>query len=126
MADRCILDPERDCIGSKRAELLNEQILRELEEHKTRSHETHQQIFDRLNKLETGAVELKTQYASILEKLDDLSKRMNSQLSEALARLAEIERKPAKRWDTLVEKIILCVATGVVTYFLANGGLPPA
>ena len=69
MADKCILDPERDCIGSKRADYLNEQIIRELEEHKNRSHETHTQIFERLNKLETSSAELKTQYNAIMDKL---------------------------------------------------------
>lgn len=120
MADKCILDPERDCIGSKRADYLNENILRELEEHKTRSHETHQQIFERLNKLETGSAELKIQYNAIMDKLNDLSLR----ISDTLARLSDIERKPAKRWESIVDKVLMVIVGAIVGAVLVKMGLP--
>lgn len=120
MSDKCILDPERDCNGSKRASYLNEQILRELEEHKTRSHETHTQIFERLNKLETSSAELKTQYNAIMDKLNDLSLR----ITDMISRVTNIERKPAKRWEGTVDKIITVIVGGLIGALLVKLGLP--
>ena len=39
------------------------------------------------------------------------------------SKVETIEQKPAKRWDNLVEKIILVIATAFVTYLLSQNGL---
>ena len=39
------------------------------------------------------------------------------------SKVETIEQKPAKRWDSLVEKIIWAVVGGVITFILAKIGL---
>ena len=34
-----------------------------------------------------------------------------------------LERKPAKRWDAVVEKIVLAVAAAMVSFWLARLGM---
>ena len=119
MSDKCILDPTRDCIGSKHADVLQEQIQRELEEHKKRSHETHQQIFDRLNRLETGAAKLEEKYSSIIDKLTDLS----GKITDLIARISSMEQKPAKRWDGIVDKILTALVAALIGALLIKEGI---
>lgn len=38
-------------------------------------------------------------------------------------KVTDLETKPARRWDALVEKVIMVVAAAVVGYFLAKIGL---
>lgn len=35
-------------------------------------------------------------------------------------RIGELEKKPLKRWDTLITVIITAIASGVITYMLSN------
>lgn len=56
-----------------------------------------------------------------------LANNMQSMLEEQKqqsARLRQLEGKPAKRWDMVVEKVILLVITALVTYALLQMGLP--
>lgn len=56
---------------------------------------------------------------SMKEKIVELSgnvKRMD-------CRMTDIEQKPAKRWDGLVEKMLLTGAAGLVGYFLSKIGM---
>lgn len=131
MADKCILDPQRDCIGSKRADMIQEQIQRELEEHKSRSHETHKEILERLNKLETGSAKLEEKYSSIMSKLEELSTQITTQMTQITAqmtaltaRITDLERKPAKRWDSVVDKILTAAVAALVGALLIRLGLP--
>ena len=39
------------------------------------------------------------------------------------SKVETIEQKPAKRWDSVVEKSILVVITAVITYILSQNGL---
>ena len=120
MAEKCILDPERDCIGSKRAELVQEQIRRELEEHKSRSHETHKEILERINKLEMGSAKLEEKYTAIMSKLDELS----VQITSLITRINDIEKKPAKRWDGIVDKVLTALVAALIGALLIKLGLP--
>lgn len=38
-------------------------------------------------------------------------------------RLEALEQKPAKRWESIVEKAILVIVTALITYALSNLGL---
>lgn len=120
MAEKCILDPERDCIGSKRAELVQEHIQRELEEHKSRSHETHKEILERINKLEMGSAKLEEKYTAIMSKLDELS----VQITSLITRINDIEKKPAKRWDGIVDKVLTALVAALIGALLIKLGLP--
>ena len=45
-------------------------------------------------------------------------KSMQEDLKNIMARVAEIEKRPAKRWETLIAAISTAVIGGIVGYFL--------
>lgn len=73
---------------------------------------------------------------SLEKKVDDLSdvvgvlqamkkdlEYLTTSVNETKADVKSIKEKPAKRWDSLVEKIIWGVVGAVLTFILAKGGL---
>ena len=109
MADeKCILDPQRDCLGLQKAEMLEKQM----DQWRAQSRESHQEIFRRLNDLEKSETARDVQYTSIMEKLDKLVAWQEAQ-----------QAKPAKRWDAVIEKAILAVVAAVIGAILARIGL---
>ncbi len=108
MPEKCILDPERDCLGLMKARELEKDV-NELRKQNSSSHE---RIFDRLGELEKQEGIQLVQYEHIMEKLDQLA-----------GDVKELKAKPGKRWEGIVEKVIGLVAAAVVGYFLARLGL---
>lgn len=76
----------------------------------------------RIDKLETQTEainRLATSMAVMAEKQDE-----TTTIVTALdAKVTAIEEKPAKRWDSLVEKVIWAVVAAVVGFLLAKIGL---
>lgn len=60
------------------------------------------------------------QYSKILDKLND----MQADINKALLSIAEFKEKSGKRWDKIVDKILLLVITACVGYILIKFGLP--
>ena len=60
------------------------------------------------------------QYGKILDKLND----MQADINKALLSIAEFKEKSGKRWDKIVDKILLLVITACVGYILIKFGLP--
>lgn len=108
MSDKCILDPDRDCLGLIKAREL-EQDLNELRRQNSSSHE---RIFERLGEIEKQEGIQDVQYENILEKLDQLA-----------GDVKDLKSKPAKRWENIVEKVLGIVAAAVVGFVLAKIGL---
>lgn len=109
MADeRCILDPQRDCLGLQKAEMLEKQIT----QWRAEARETHREIYTRLNELEQSEASRDVQYMNILEKLDQLLRWQEEQ-----------KGKSGKRWESVVEKVLLMVVAAIVTWILAKIGL---
>ena len=80
---------------------------------------THREMYDRLRELERLEGIQGEQYKAILEKLDGLTQK-----HDALnAKLSELEAKPGKRWETLVEKALWAVCAAVIAFLLAKIGL---
>lgn len=80
---------------------------------------THREFYNRLNSLERGEAAQAEQYKNILEKLDGLTQK-----HDALnAKLSELEAKPAKRWEGLVEKALWAVCAAVIAFLLGRIGL---
>lgn len=105
MADPC--NPN-DCPLTPRVEALE----RANDQHS----KTHREFYGRLNSLERGEAAQAEQYKNILEKLDGLTQK-----HDALnAKLRELEAKPAKRWDRLVE-CALSALVGAFLVWLASG-----
>ena len=108
MADKCILDPTRDCLGLAKAEALEKQVT----EYREQARSTHEKLYDRIRELERAATARDEQYKQIIEKLNKLISWQEEQ-----------QAQPAKRWNAVVEKAIIVVVTALVTYALARLGL---
>lgn len=70
-----------------------------------------EQNYEALNKLSTAVEVMAT-------KLD----AMNTNLEEVSAKVAEQAAKPAKRWEAVVEKVLLLVIAAVVGYVCTKVG----
>ena len=85
--------------------------------------DTNEVMFQRLNK-----------QAALMEDIQELStsvsilaNNMKSMLEEQQRqnkRLEELEKKPVKRWDAIVDKIIMTVVVALLTFMLIKLGLP--
>lgn len=86
MPEKCTDNP-RDCPMSARIEALE----RANEQHG----KSHREIYGRLGTLETATAVQETKLDTILKKLDDLNDKVEA-----------LEAKPARRWESMVEKAI--------------------
>ena len=94
----------------------------EYDERQKRIDDENRRQNHRIDKLETMAEQLANMAASI--KVMAVSMQgMQAEQKEQGERLKKIEEEPADKWNNLVKTIITVVATAVVTYLLAKGGL---
>lgn len=108
MDEKCILDPQRDCLGLAKANMLEKQM----SEWREASRSTHKELFDRMRELEKAEAARNEQYDNIMEKLD------------RLIAWQEVEQaKPKKRWETIVDKSVWAVLAAVIAFILARIGL---
>lgn len=109
MADeRCILNPERDCLGLQKANMLEKQM----DQWREQSRNTHKELFDRMRELEKAEAARNEQYESIMEKLDKLIAWQEAE-----------QNGPKKRWESIVDKAIWMVLAAVIAFILARIGL---
>lgn len=108
MDEKCLLNPERDCYGLRKAL----EIEKELKDHAKHNTESHERFFNRLEALEKQEGIQIVQYEHIMEKLDKLA-----------TDVAELKAKPARRWEGVVEKIIGVLVAAIVGFMLARIGL---
>lgn len=76
----------------------------------------------RIKKLETEHEvlhKLATSVAVMAEKLDTMTKSVDG----LTAKVDEIENKPAKRWDSIVDKVIWAILAAVIAFMLGKFGL---
>lgn len=76
----------------------------------------------RLDKMEqqTEAIDkLATSVALMAQKTED----MDGKLETVSEQVQEIKDKPAKRWNTLIEKLLWAAASALLTYALTRLGL---
>lgn len=76
----------------------------------------------RIEKLETSTEAL-NRMASSMEVMAERQERVADAVDELDGKVTALEAKPAKRWDELVSKLVLVVATAVVTWLLSRVGL---
>ena len=100
MDDKCILDPQRDCLGLQKANMLEKQM----DQWREQARSTHEKLFDRIRELEKAEAARNEQYESIMEKLDKLISWQESQ-----------QNAPAKQWNAIKSKVIVAVASSVLT-----------
>ena len=99
--ERCVIDPERDCVSLERVEALEEQFRQQRE----KSSATHKEL-EKQNSVRD------VQYKAIMEKLDCLTRTVN-----------EIKDKAGKRWDMIVDKAIWAAVAAVIAFLLGRMGL---
>ena len=76
----------------------------------------------RIKKLE-GENAVLHQLATSVAVMAEQMKTMNQSVSTLTTEVEELRDKPAKRWDSLVDKIIWAVAGAVLAYVIAKMGL---
>ena len=103
----CILDPQRDCLGLSKVEMLEKQV----EEYREKSSKDHREMYDRIRQLEIANARTDTQYGQIMKTLGALK-----------ADMAELKTKPVRRWDAVVDKILLAVIGAIVVYIMSQVG----
>lgn len=113
--NKCIVAPERDCLGLHKAEILQKSLDTFMEN----SRETHKEMFDRIRELEKNEARRDEQYIQIMEKLDGLS----TQIATAMADVGELKMKPAKRWDDMTKQVLGLVVAAVAAFLLGKFGL---
>lgn len=108
MDEKCILDPQRDCLGLAKANMLEKQM----SEWRDASRSTHKELFDRMRELEKAEAARNEQYDNIMEKLDRLIAWQEAE-----------QAMPKKRWETIVDKSVWAVLAAVIAFILARIGL---
>lgn len=106
MAQSCLEHPDRPCYGLEKARELEDRINSDI----AKNSETHREMYDRIRRLEIDQAETKTQYGHIMETLGGIK-----------ADVTELKSKPGKRWESVVEKVVLAFVSAAVAYFLAGG-----
>ena len=74
--------------------------------------EDHKELRDRLAVVEKDDAVQKEQYKTILDKLDNLTTKVE-----------QLEAKPGKRWESIVEKAVWAVCAALIAFLLGRVGL---
>ena len=111
MDDKCILDPERDCLGKIEAAKLEGRI-KSLEEWQRESKKFHNSFYDwQRDQIARDA------------RLDEKLTGMDDNIKKVLAKQEACELKAGMRWDAIVDKTIWAVLAAVIAFVLAKVGL---
>lgn len=84
--------------------------------------EQHKTIFQRLDK-QDKMIESVHKLATSVEKLAMKQDAMETKLGNLCTDVDEIKSKPAKRWESIVEKVLFTVVGAFVAYVLAQLGI---
>lgn len=76
----------------------------------------------RIKKLEDGQDSIRSLATSVAVMAEQM-KTMNTNVNTLSGKVDELEQKPAKRWDSIVEKIIWAVLSVLIGIMLGQGGL---
>lgn len=76
----------------------------------------------RIEKLEKGQEEFR-ELVSAVNGMVVEQKNIRNDLTEMKSDVKQIKEKPAKRWDSAIDKILTLVISAVVVYILARIGL---
>ncbi len=111
-------------------------LTQELSDMKKQNGDDHKEIRERITKLELADAIQGEQFRAIIDKIDVLTASHNkilekleplsieSQKVEGLdARVTALESKPGKRWEMVVEKVLLVIVAAVVGMVLSKVGL---
>lgn len=80
-------------------------------------------IYQRLNK-QSALVQDIQELSSSVAVLANNMKSMLDEQQRQNKRLEELEKKPVKRWDAVIEKIVMTVLGALIAFVLLQAGLP--
>lgn len=109
--EKCILDPERDCIGKAAAALLEKRIT-DLEKDRDKQTAFRESYYAEQRARIKRDAELDAKISGMDEKLDKLVSWQDGQ-----------QAAPKRRWDAIVDKAIWAVLAAVIAFVLARIGL---
>ena len=82
-------------------------------------------IYQRLNK-QSALVQDIQELSSSVAVLANNMKSMLDEQHRQNKRLEELEKKPVKRWDAVIDKIVMTVLGALIAYVLLQAGLTPS
>ena len=91
-------------------------------EYARRMEDEHKRQNKRITDLEEKVEDIGTLTASVQSLAKSVEQMAKAQEKQG-KRLETLEQKPAKRWESIVEKAILVIVTALVTFALAQLGL---
>ena len=110
MDEKCIIDPERDCIG-KEYELKLENRIKNLEDWRDDSKVFHSKFYD-----------WQREQIARDAKLDEQLNNMGDDIKKLVTWQEGQQAKPSKRWDNLLDNLIWLIVGGAVVWILS--GMP--
>lgn len=122
----CVRDPTQDCIGFAEAQVLKhkiEELARKQEEAQERNRMDHKEFYQRLEAGDRAQAVTQNQLAEILSDTQEIKTDLKTQTKELTSAISELQMKPAKKWDSLSEKIIWLIVSAVIGAVLAYIGL---
>lgn len=96
----------------------NEEIARELQANKDLANRNEA----RIKKLEDGQRDIRDLTKSVSEMVSE-QKHMNIELTEVRTDVKQIKEKPAKKWDSVTDKILMLIIAAIVAWMLNQIGL---
>lgn len=94
----------------------------EFEERGKRIDDENRRQNHRIDKLEKIADQL-TEMAASIKAMVVTMQSMQKEQERQGKRLDDIEDKPSKHWDTLINTALTVIATAAITWMLSKGGL---
>lgn len=121
--DKCIIDPERDCIGKAAAAILEKRIA-DLEDGQRKESEFRELYYqERLERAKRDA-KMDADIGSMNEKLDKLISWQEKQQNDTHeAQKSEISTNK-KRKNDLIDKAIWLIVGSLITFVMTKIGLP--
>lgn len=108
---KCIVHPERDCIGLAEAVLLRKRI-EDLEDWRVKSSKFHNDFYDwQRTQIDRDA------------RVDEKLNTIGTSMDKILQWQDEQRLQPAKRWESVVDKIIMLVIGAVFALVISQLGL---
>ena len=88
-----------------------------------------QEVFDRslrnegrIKKLEAERTAMHDVEISVI-RLEEKLTKLGSGVDTLVSKVETLEQKPAKRWDGVVEKVILTIVAALIGFLLAQAGI---
>ena len=109
--EKCLMDPERDCLGKAATALLEKRIA-DLEKDREKQTAFRESYYAEQRARIKRDAELDAKISGMDEKLDKLVSWQDGQ-----------QAAPKRRWDAIVDKAIWAVLAAVIAFVLAKIGL---